>query len=614
MPGTSARLSCPPHSRRDSGPIRKLLDLCRQHRALAIIFGLSLLLRLVHLVHHLGTPLAHPEDLTPYTDIAAFATWGKQIAGGDWLGESFYHPYMDWMPAIAPLETFEAWWGGKEIYHQTPLYPYLLGISYLLTGGSSVPLLLLQVLFSAASVLLAYALARQLWDHQAGLCAAALLGLLAPSIVLDAFLLRASLNASLTLLALWLIFRLRQTPTRRLAAACGAVLAAGYLLRPTGLLLLLGTPVCLLLFQSTKSSLKTWLPAYGGAALGCLLPLYLRNLVVGAPLTRLSTRGPETIIQANTIYSDPGFMTTPPPEAYKQLMDEGAGSMTSALSTAIGTWPGGMGDWLWHIGQKLLCVLTDYEYQNNINIYYFYEQFPLLQVLPGFGAIAGLGVAGIVLLLWRGKDRRLLWPCALAFGALVLGCLLGFALGRYRMPLAVLTCIPAGVACAQIWSSARARPLQAPPLALTLGLGLTVSLCSFLVKPSWRIPDGKGFGTALPGYARASYEEVRRLRVQEHLLAANQRIAEGQLHEARTALRAYLDRYEAMVQRLDQVAVARARQDQAAAGWMRSDLLGNFRNVAMALHGLFGSAKDPGQQRRCEAIVRQIEAMTQRPR
>ena len=104
--------------------------------AIVVIVVTTLLLRSWHLYNHLASPLAHPEDVMPSTDSAAFATWAQKIAAGDVLCEDHYHPYMDWMGSIAPLQTFERWWGGKEIYHQTPLYPYLLASSYWLTGSS----------------------------------------------------------------------------------------------------------------------------------------------------------------------------------------------------------------------------------------------------------------------------------------------------------------------------------------------------------------------------------------------------------------------------------------------------------------------------------------------
>ena len=75
----------------------------------AIVVG-TLGLRCLHLYNHLQSPLAHPEDVMASTDIAAFATWAKQIAAGDVLCRDTYHPYMDWMEAIAPLQTFERWW------------------------------------------------------------------------------------------------------------------------------------------------------------------------------------------------------------------------------------------------------------------------------------------------------------------------------------------------------------------------------------------------------------------------------------------------------------------------------------------------------------------------
>jgi 4-amino-4-deoxy-L-arabinose transferase-like glycosyltransferase len=152
--------------------------------------------------------------------MTAFSVWARKIAAGDWLCRDTYHPNMNWMPRVAPLEQFEAWWGGKEVYHQTPLYPYVLAVSYRLFD-SATPMLWLQVLCSSLSLILVFELGRRLLDERTGLIAAGLVAVFPPSIVLDAFLLRSSLNASITLLSIWLLLRVREGGGRATAGGTG---------------------------------------------------------------------------------------------------------------------------------------------------------------------------------------------------------------------------------------------------------------------------------------------------------------------------------------------------------------------------------------------------------
>ncbi|MEE9127310.1 MAG: hypothetical protein V3U11_09230, partial [Planctomycetota bacterium] len=74
------------------------MDLSRATKIILLsIVVATLLLRSVHLYNHLASPLAHPEELMPSTDISAFSVWAKKIADGDLLCRDTYHPYMDWM-------------------------------------------------------------------------------------------------------------------------------------------------------------------------------------------------------------------------------------------------------------------------------------------------------------------------------------------------------------------------------------------------------------------------------------------------------------------------------------------------------------------------------------
>ncbi len=480
------------------------------------------MLRFWHLFSQLSGILPYPEQVAENSDLEAFSQWASQIAAGDWLCQNCFHPYMDWMRGYASMEQFEQWWGGKEIYHQNPLYPYLLAISYLMTGGSSVPLLVFQVLFSVVSVVLVYDLGRRFVDERAGLFAAGLLAVFPPSIVFDSLLLRASLNSSLTLLSIWLLLRIKDQPGWRVALSAGVCVAASFMLRPTGLLLLIAGPALLLSFGELRARWRQWIPALLVGVVLVLSPFVVRNLIVGAPAVAFSTRGPETVIHSHTKSADPGFMSLPTPEAFRQYMDEGSASMTAAIATAIDSWPeSSLGWWLWHEWQKAICVFRDYEYSNNVNFYFFRRATPLLRFLPTFGWFVGLGFVGLILVACCGRQRRLAGIVLVAMVALFVGSILGFALGRYRLPLAVLMTIPAGAAMSLMtrWlRSGNGRSIGTGFAALAVATG--VSVLSFTLFPQRVEFGGDGRAHLQSSSLRSYYERSERLRPQEFVEGA----------------------------------------------------------------------------------------------
>ncbi len=183
----------------------------KHNKSIVLILGLAFLLRMVHLYIHLSSPLGHVEKVFTYSDIHAFHVWAERIARGDWLSRDTYHPYMDWMKPIAPLEDFVRLWGNGKVFHQAPLYPYLLGLSYLVFG-SNVPLLLFQVCMTVLAIYLLFRMGERLHSRGAGLFAALVASLFPPSILYDSILLRASLICSSTIIAVWLAIKLKDQP------------------------------------------------------------------------------------------------------------------------------------------------------------------------------------------------------------------------------------------------------------------------------------------------------------------------------------------------------------------------------------------------------------------
>ncbi len=519
------------------------MDSSRPTRRQLIILGILLFvglgLRSCHLANHRLAPLGNVEEVFDSSDMNAFTVWAKKIADGDWLCRDSYHPKMDWMENIAPLEKFEEWWGGKEIYHQTPLYPYMLAVSHAVFGGN-LPLLILQVLASTLSLFLIFLLGRRMMDTRAGLIATGIAVVFAPAIVLDSIQLRASLNVSFTLLSIWLLIRLREEGSLKLGILTGACLASSYLLRPTGVILLAAGPIILLLDKTSRPHWKRWGLGLAAAVVVTIAPFAVRNLIVGAPVHIFSTRGPETVIQANSQSADPGFMNVMAADRYVALMEEGHGSVLSALGTAIGSWPdeSELGWWLWHQWQKVLCVYGDYEFANNINFYYYRALTPGLKFMPTFGWFVGLGLVGVVLLGLYGRQRRTMWFPLIALGGLLIGCFLGFAMGRYRMPVAMLLTIPAGAAVSFLVARIQERRFQLA--AAVIAAVLAISVGSFLVRPSISMLGPDGELMVKPDSLREMQMEKTRLRPQEHLETAKVLNAQGNT----AAAIAYLDDYK----------------------------------------------------------------------
>lgn len=572
---------------------------------LLVILSVALVLRFWHLGNQLYGVLPHPGLGSESSDIFAFATWASQIADGDWLGRAHFHPYMDWMANYAPLEQFEEWWGGKEIFHQNPLYPYLLAISYLVSGGSSLPLLIVQVLMSTLSVFLIYDLGRRFVDERAGLIAAGLLAIFAPSVVMDAILLRASLNSSLTLLSIWLLFRVVDHLDWRLALGTGVCVAASFMLRPTGLVLLVVGPVLLLQFAELRRRWRQWIPALLAGVILVVGPFVVRNVIVGAPALAFSTRGPETVIHSHTRSADPGFMALPPPELFRKYMDDGSSSLIAAISTSIDSWPdGSIGWWLWHEWQKTICVFRDYEYQNNVNFYFYRRATPLLRFLPTFGWFVGLGLVGLILIAVHGRQRRLALIALAGLAALYIGSIMGFALARYRLPLAVLLMIPAGATVSMVieWLRSGRGKLIGMGIAALLVAGV-MSVLSFTVYPRRVFFDEAGRPHPQILSLRKYYERSESLRAQEFVLAARHAGKQGDKRAALEILERYIIEYQAFYREVSVEA-----RGLKTAEFLRRELRKRYLLVADALFELGETAMSKQLKERAMGIEKQLES------
>lgn len=176
---------------------------------LAAILGPALLVRLVHLWFLSDAAFPRTPLHCLETDMSAFWRWAQAILAGDWVGRDTYHPHFEWMQRIAPIETWYEWWGGKEIYHQAPLYPYLLA-AVLAVKHSPTFALGVQLVLGTVQPLIMFCLARRLFDdNRVGLVSATLTALYGPFVFYQGVLLRDWLPPILEPLIVLMVLRVK---------------------------------------------------------------------------------------------------------------------------------------------------------------------------------------------------------------------------------------------------------------------------------------------------------------------------------------------------------------------------------------------------------------------
>lgn len=505
------------------------MTLTRRALALASILLLALVLRVTHLDSHLRGPLPHPERLES-TDMYGFAEWAKRIAEGDWLCRDTYHLYARWMRPVAPLAQFEEWWGGKAIFHQEPLYAYVVAASLALTA-SVVPVLVLQCLLGVGSVFLVFRITERFSDDAAAPLAAALLtATYAPAIALDALLLREPTIAFVTLLGAEALLRLRASPSGSRGVLTGVILGLGMLLKSTALVLTVLGPLALLGATDRRRATRA-LSALAIGVIAAHAPLMARNWAVGAPVLSSSTRGPESVLQGNNVYADPGIFQNPPPQLYRAWMERGHGSIRSAMTTAFSTWPEeARAGWVaWHFLRKLVAMAGDFEHPNNENFAFLRHETPFLRYLPTFAWVLGPAIAGVFVL---GRRRSLpeSWILTAAALASALGMVLTVAHGRYRVPLALLLMVPAGIALARVLAIAKQRRWR-QVVALAAPVILFSALSLWAVPPRTLVSANGPI--ALTREESRLFQVAARLRPEEYVAAARHLLETGRRDQAR---------------------------------------------------------------------------------
>jgi 4-amino-4-deoxy-L-arabinose transferase-like glycosyltransferase len=392
------------------------------------------LLYSVHLFYCQHSALPFIDDAFINSDMHANLVWASGIREQGWLNPLPHHPWNNWMQNIAPYSEWVVWWGGENIFQQSPLYAYLLSLFLHRLFFMRV----LQALMSMGTCVFIGLLTARISGRTAGWIAYWLAALYAPFYAYSWPFLRDGLGWFITAAVLWVLSDLTQTAwpsgrARLFGWSAGVLLGLGFLAKESFLLLIPAVWAGLAVFA--------WRRAHWGvvtrvaiATVLTISPLIVRNWLVNAPLLSSSNRLVETFIEGNAGTSQPERFFIP--IEIGRILYETHAQLLPVFRATVASHPDGVPGWMRLQRLKLFCLLDPYESPDNLSIYFMAYVSPVVRLGLRYWMILAPALLGLGLSIRR-RECRHLWlgvflPITLAT------VLVGVPLSRYRQSLMLL--------------------------------------------------------------------------------------------------------------------------------------------------------------------------------
>ncbi|MEO0107803.1 MAG: glycosyltransferase family 39 protein, partial [candidate division WOR-3 bacterium] len=402
-------------------PRRFALDVprFRAARALFVVIGLGALLRVANLID-LGDA---PFFTRPVIDGQVYDRLARAICAGN--------------PPSGP-------------FYQDPLYPYFLAASYAVFGHSFWAVYVLQLLLGLLLLFLVYDTTRLVFDPRAGVAAALLAALYGPFIFYESQIEKTGLAVFLVGLLLWSYSKALRHGHWVWPLTSGLALGLSVLTRANMTVFAPVLPLALALERrptlGQSAARRTGILALIGI-LAILLPVVLRNSLVGHEFLLTTTQGGQNFFIGNSPYNLTGQYVAPPwvrphpdfeQQDLQEYADKAAGRHLSSAETSRFYFRLAF-DWATKypqrffglLGLKTLLYFNGYEIPDNQDVYFF-ARYSWVQRLPliGFGLVFGLALAGMVLL-----TRRLSrWSLVVFYFGYAASVIAFFVFSRYRLP------------------------------------------------------------------------------------------------------------------------------------------------------------------------------------
>ncbi|MBL8694980.1 MAG: glycosyltransferase family 39 protein [Planctomycetes bacterium] len=389
----------------------------------------------------------------------------------------------------------------RDVFFQDPLYPYLLALAQLVTGGAKLGPYFVHALVGAWVGVAAYVIGRRYWGWRAGAVAGAIAAGYAPFLYLDGLLEKSAFTLAAFSSALACFPAPGAVSWRRLLAS-GFLIGVGALLRGNFLLL---APVLAGLAATQAHGIRLLhragiFIAFGAAAFAPIAPFTFHNYRVSGELILTTAQAGTAFYLGNNpqntsggIHHVPFNRQVPEHEAddWKREAERRSGRPLSRREVSqfwgsaawehIGRNPG-LGWWLPLLARKAELVLHTTEVPDNATIYYAEKHSAVVRWNPlRFGVVAALGLVGAASWLLRPRRHALLW---IAFGVYGTSMLLFPVSDRFRAPLALGVILGCGAAVDLLWRALRERRMTRMVLVI-LGSGAATWIAnhSLLLQP-----------------------------------------------------------------------------------------------------------------------------------
>jgi len=388
----------------------------------------------------------------------------------------------------------------REAFFMSPLYPYFLAAIYRLFGRDLLLVRLIQSGVGAAAVVLAYSIARQVFNRKVAVIAGFAAACYGALVFYDGAILLEPLLVFLNLLVLHLLLRASASGRHRHYLTAGAVLGVAAIGKATALLFAPAAALWIWI-DAGKHRRANRVRALLLFLLGLTIlvaPVTVRNFVVSRDFVVITSNGGLNFYIGNNENSTGGYVK---PEGLDLVADiAGKGIAEAALSRDLKAsevsaywyseaWQfitAHPGAWAKLMVKKLSFVAGSYELAQLEN-YDFQRRYSALLglPLPTFALVAPLGLVGLFLSIRRRESLLL----TLFLATQILGIVAFFVVARYRLPVVPVLIIGAAYGVTELWRMARERSWRTLAIA---GAAIAVLLVVVNGNP-YRVDRNKSF-------------------------------------------------------------------------------------------------------------------------
>lgn len=359
--------------------------------------------------------------------------------------------------------------GGKDIYSQSPLYPYFLASIYKLFGHHYIMARIFQMIMGAGTCVLLYLIGSRIFNKTVGVISGIICSLYGVLIFYEGELLRVTMLVFLTVLLVFSLLWISKTKRIAIWLIPGFVLSLLILCRPNNIILVLFILIWIvyITIKNKKLLIGRFMCFFFGV-LFALTPLFIRNHIVGVNLFSMSSQGVNAFISGHDSRS-PGY-------GFYYIQDDtysGKNQIQTCfniLKTAFKT----PSKWFMQQIKKSIAFWNGYEIPNNSNFYLSRKFSSLLSLpLPGFVFIASMGIIGIIVSIRN-------WQKYLLVYLIIIGCFCSvmafYILSRFRQPIVPFLILFTGFFIDWLWKKAKDKDLKKLVLPLLCAAFLSFAM------------------------------------------------------------------------------------------------------------------------------------------